>query len=405
MIKVAVFFGGDSVESDISVITGIGALSSLDASKYDGIAVYVRDNKFWVVESRKALSVSTYTKFNKSDFKEIYISNKRFVYAKSKFKEKVINIDVALLCMHGGVGENGGLQGVLETFGIPYTSTDIARSAICMDKTLTHENMTKIGVKNVNYKLIDDKVTEEQVGKIFEEFNCNVVVKPNSLGSSVGVQAVSDSKQIYKAIQNALRYDKYALIEQKVDNLIEFNCAAILSNGEILISDVDIPVRSKEILDFGDKYLIFDGKAKQGKFEIPTDLRKMIVKTTKLVYEQLGLFGVVRIDYLYDSVYNELYLNEINTIPGSLAYYLFANGGLDLMDLTDMLITEGIRRYKENFALIKRFDSSLLTLSENSSPKLLQKFHKWYIITILISKIVLYFCQFALCTAFGFGIL
>ena len=89
MIKVAVFFGGDSVESDISVITGIGALSSLDASKYDGIAVYVRDNKFWVVESRKALSVSTYTKFNKSDFKEIYISNKRFVYAKSKFKEKV----------------------------------------------------------------------------------------------------------------------------------------------------------------------------------------------------------------------------------------------------------------------------------------------------------------------------
>lgn len=376
MLKVAVFFGGDSVESDISVITGIGALSSLDASKYEGVAVYVRDRKFWVVDPRHALSVSTYSKFNKANFKEVFISDKRLVYAGTKFKKKYLNIDVALLCMHGGVGENGGLQGVFETFGVPYTSTDITRSAICMDKTLTHENTLKIGVKNVNYKVIDDTVTEEQINKIFEEFNCNVVVKPNSLGSSVGVQAVSDSKKIYKAIQNALRYDKHALIEQKVDNLIEFNCAAVLSNGEIIVSDVDVPVRSKDILDFGDKYLIFDGRGKQEKFDIPNELRKNIVKITKQVYEQLGLFGVVRIDYLYDSVYNELYLNEINTIPGSLAYYLFVSGGLDLTDLTDILISEGIKRYKANVALIKRFESCLLTLSENSSPKLLQKFHK-----------------------------
>ncbi len=98
--------------------------------------------------------------------------------------------------------------------------------------------------------------------------------------------------------------------------------------------------------------------------------------TTKKVYKELGLFGVVRIDYLYDSVYEELYLNEINTVPGSMAYYLFAGVGIDMMDLTDILIESAFARYKENKALIKRFDSSLLTLSENTSPKLLQKFHK-----------------------------
>ncbi len=278
--------------------------------------------------------------------------------------------------MHGGIGENGGLQGLLEACDIPYTSTDIARSAICMDKTLTHIFLTKIGVNNVKYQLVDDKVTEEEVNEIFEQFDGNVVVKPNSLGSSVGVQAVSDSKQIYKAIQNALRYDKFALIEQKVDNLVEFNCAGICSEGQVIVSGVDIPVRSKEILDFGDKYLMFDGKAKQEKFDLSINLKKIIMETTRKVYEQMGLYGVVRIDYLYDKVSEQLYLNEVNTIPGSMAYYLFADCGMDLMDITDMLIVSAIKRYKQNKALIKRFDSSLLTLSENSSPKLLQKFHK-----------------------------
>lgn len=376
MLKVAVFFGGDSVESDISVITGIGALSALDSSKYQGIAVYVRDNKFWIANEQKALSVGIYSKFNKANFKQVYVSNKRLVFAKSKFKEKYIDIDIALLCTHGGNCENGGLQGLLEINDIPYTSTDIARSAICMDKSLTHIFATKIGVKNVNYTLVNDKITEEGIEEIFNQFNKNVVVKPNSLGSSVGVQAVNDSKQIYKAIQNALRYDKYALIEQKVDNLVEFNCAAVHRGKEILLSDVDIPVRSKEILDFEDKYLMFNGKAEQEKFELTSALKKQILQTTKKVYDELGLFGVVRIDYLYDSAINELYLNEINTIPGSMAYYLFASCGIDLMDLTDILIEAGLARYKENKALIKKFDSSLLTLSENSSPKLLQKFHK-----------------------------
>lgn len=352
------------------------ALSSLDAAKYDGIAVYVRDNKFWVAADQKALSVGVYSKFNKSNFKEVYISNKRLVFANKRFKEKAVDIDVALLCMHGGIGENGGLQGLLEACDIPYTSTDIARSAICMDKTLTHIFLTKIGVNNVKYQLVDDKVTEEEVNEIFEQFDGNVVVKPNSLGSSVGVQAVSDSKQIYKAIQNALRYDKFALIEQKVDNLVEFNCAGICSEGQVIVSGVDIPVRSKEILDFGDKYLMFDGKAKQEKFDLSINLKKIIMETTRKVYEQMGLYGVVRIDYLYDKVSEQLYLNEVNTIPGSMAYYLFADCGMDLMDITDMLIVSAIKRYKQNKALIKRFDSSLLTLSENSSPKLLQKFHK-----------------------------
>lgn len=376
MVKVAVFFGGDSVESDISVITGIGAMSSLDSSKYQVIAVYIRDNKFWLVDSSKSLSVGIYTKFNKAYFKEVYVTDKRLVYAGTKFKEKSVSIDVALLCTHGGIGENGGLQGLLEANDIPYTSTDIARSAICMDKALTHIYLTKIGVKNVNYLLVDDKITEDGVQEIFKQFNNNVVVKPNSLGSSVGVQAVTDSKQIYKAIQNALRYDKLALIEQKVDNLVEFNCAAVLSGNEIILSDVDIPVRSKDILDFGDKYLMFDGKAKQEKFDLTSALKKEIMDTTKKVYKELGLFGVVRIDYLYDSVFEELYLNEINTVPGSMAYYLFAGVGIDMMDLTDILIESAFARYKENKALIKRFDSSLLTLSENTSPKLLQKFHK-----------------------------
>lgn len=376
MRKVAVFFGGDSVESDISIITGIGALSALDVSKYQPIAVYMRDNRFFVVDSAKALSVSTYLKQNAAHFKEVYVTARKLVYADSKFKKKYVDIDVAVLCNHGGIGEAGGLQGLLEANDIAYTSTDIARSAMCMDKELTHIIATKIGVSNVDYRVVDASVTEDEVQKIFEEFGESVVVKPNSLGSSVGVSAVSEGKQLFKAIQTSLRYDKKVLIERRVENLVEFNCACVADGDELIVSDVDIPCRSKDILDFDDKYLIFEGKAQQDKFVPSLALKQQVKDITQQVYKQMELFGVVRIDYLYDSESEELYMNEINTIPGSLAYYLFAGMGLDMVDLTDILITAAIKRYKEGKALIKKFDSSLLALQQNSSPKLLQKFRK-----------------------------
>lgn len=378
MLKVAVFFGGDCVESDISVITGIGATSALNSEKYKPYCVYIKNNKFWLVNENKALNVSTYTKFNKKNFSEVLISDKKLIFKSKNLLKKQLNIDVALLCTHGGLGENGGLQGLLESADIPYTSSDIARSAICMDKMLTHLYMSKIGIKNVRYQIVNDKINEKGVQKIFNEFEKDVVVKPNSLGSSVGVQAVKDSKEIFKAIQNALRYDNFALIEKRVDNLIEFNCAVLKTNKGLVISDIDIPLRSKEVLDFDDKYMMFDGanSLPKRKYEISDKLKKQIITCTRKAYLELGLFGVVRIDYLYDEKKEELYLNEINTIPGSMAYYLFAERGLDLTDITDILIEQALRRDKEKKLLIKKFDSSLLTLSENSSPKLLQKFHK-----------------------------
>lgn len=378
MLKVAVFFGGDSVESDISVITGVGALSALDVNKYKPYAVYIRDNKFWLVDEEKALNVSVYAKQDKKHFKEVYISNKKLVLAGNALRKKKIDIDVALLCAHGGLGENGGLQGLLEANDIPYTSTDIASSAICMDKDLTHKYLSKIGIKNVKYQVVTEKANQKGLEKIFKSFGEKVIVKPNSLGSSVGVQAVSDDKHFFKAIQNALRYDSLVLAEQKVENLIEFNCACMKDEKGLIISDIDIPVRSKDILDFQDKYMLFEGteNLKKSDYKISDKLRKLIISTTRKAYVELGLFGVVRIDYLFDSESEELFLNEINTIPGSLAYYLFANRGLDLTDITDILIKQAIARYEAKKALIKKFDNSLLTLAENTSPKLLQKFHK-----------------------------
>lgn len=377
MLKVAVFFGGDSVESDISVITGVGALSSLNIDKYKPYAIYVKDNRFWLVPEEKALCISTYTNDNKKNFKEVYISNKKLVYA-NKWSKKTIQIDVALLCTHGGLGENGGLQGLLEANDIPYTSTDIASSAICMDKDLTHKYLSKIGIKNVKYKIVTEKANQKGLEMIFKELGGKVIVKPNSLGSSVGVQSVLDDKQFFKAIQNALRYDNFVLVEQKVENLVEFNCACLQGEKGLIISDIDIPVRSKDILDFQDKYMMFEDyeKLKKNTYQINDKLKKLIISTTRKAYVELGLFGVVRIDYLFDSEKEELYLNEINTIPGSLSYYLFASRGLDLTDITDILINQAIARQDRKKALIKKFDNSLLTLAENTSPKLLQKFHK-----------------------------
>lgn len=313
MLTVALFYGGRSYEHEISILTAI-QIGTFFSDKYKILPVYMKNGSLYVKKNFR--SFSSY--INKTKDKKAIFSEGGL-----KIGQHFVSVDCALIATHGGEGEDGTLSALLEYYSIPYTACDMASSHICMDKVLTKERL-----KNLGFNVVNDWNGVD--------FPC--ILKPTVLGSSIGISIADDEKSLIKAKQNAECFGKY-IIEPFLNDAIELNCAVVLKDGEIVSSEVEKPLHKGKYLDFDDKY-------RKGEREIPAkisdELRERIRKISIEVYQKLDLFGVVRIDYLLSG--DELFINEINTIPGSLSYYLFSAIGLDFSKLINVLIEEGIKR-------------------------------------------------------------
>ncbi|NCA67435.1 MAG: ATP-grasp domain-containing protein [Clostridia bacterium] len=330
MKTIAIFYGGRSYEHDISIITAIQAMTYIDNYKYRIIPVYMKDGKLYAVKyPQKFMS---YIEFNGA---------KQYGFINGGLKRGIIKIavDCALLCTHGGEGENGILEGVLEYYNIPHTAPDSAMSAVGMNKWISKAVFDKLGAATVPGALSEDIETISKLGY-------PVIVKPVTLGSSIGIEIAHDESELNNALNIAKFYDDSIIVERVVADRMELNCAAFLNDGRIIVSAIEKPVTWQEYLTFGDKYNT-SGKVRAEK-ELPAiiseELTNEVKNTTELIYKALKLCGVVRVDYLYSQKEKKLYINEINTIPGSLAYYLFSDNGLTFSKLIDLIIAEGIRR-------------------------------------------------------------
>ena len=375
MRNIAVMYGGDSVESDVSIISATIAMSGLSMADYKAYPIYIRDGKMWLVGGEFAQNLTTYTKTKKGMMKQVILLEGS-LYEKIWWRlKKICDIDCALLATHGGIGENGGVQGLLEYCDIPYTSSGVKGSAICMDKEMTHRLTKLLGISTVKYHVAMENTSASSIEKAFEQLGSDVIVKPNSLGSSVGIANVSDTHALHVAVADAFRYDDKVLIEERVENLIELNCAIVRTIGGLVISDVQAVGFVGDFFDFEEKYINEKSESEHAEI-IPRHVQNKAVLWTRKAYTELDLSGVVRIDYLYDKVSGKLYLNEINTIPGSLAYYLFAGKGLDMTDITREMIECAIISHDKSSKIVKKFSSSILTIRENNASKLLQKIRK-----------------------------
>lgn len=313
MFTVALFYGGRSYEHEISILTAI-QIGTFFPDNYKIVPIYMRDGVMYLKKNFR--SFSSYLN-NTKDKKAIFTEHGL------RIGRRFVSIDCALVATHGGEGEDGTLSALLEYYSIPYTSCDMASSHICMDKSLTKEKLKTLGFN----------VVKEWNGV---DFPC--ILKPTVLGSSIGISIADNEESLIKAKKNAECFGRY-IIEPFLNDAIELNCAVVLKNGEVVSSEVEKPLHKGKYLDFDDKY-------RKGEREIPAkisdELREKIRKLSVDVYQKLDLFGVVRIDYLLSR--NELFINEINTIPGSLSYYLFSAIGLDFSKLINVLIQEGIKR-------------------------------------------------------------
>lgn len=359
--NVCVFYGGRSVEHDISIITAIQAINNIDAIKYNIYPLYIKNQRIYLMDNY--CDIHAYTDFNPKLYRQVIIFNSRiFIIKKNKLKE-FIKPHSALICCHGGLGEGGGLQGMLEYNDIPYTSSDILGSSIGLDKLAQKMIFNDLGIKTIPYIVIDNikSLNKENISNIYVQLGDKLIIKPSTLGSSIGISVAYDSKQLVKGVELALMYDDKALIEPLVDIMGEYNCAIYKKEDNFCISNVEKVLRHNDYLTFEDKYIEGDKSGMSGMkreiFHTDNEITKNIKSITDMVYKALSLKGIVRIDYIVD-MDNNIYLNEINTIPGSLSFYLFNQPYMEV--LTD-IIEQSIKDKELKYNKITSFNTSFLT--------------------------------------------
>lgn len=381
-IKVGVLFGGDSVEHEVSIITALQAMENIDEEKYEIIPIYIsKERHFYTGACLRDMETFKYFDSMKRYTKEVTftrIGNTVYLQkVKGIFGRNVTDIDVAFPIVHGKGVEDGSIAGYLETLGLPVVGPNILSAAIGQDKVTFKEVLKANNIKVTKYIWFYDYEYDQNRSEIIkkaEELKYPLIIKPASLGSTIGISVAHDREELEKSIEEAFEYERKILIEEMIPNLLELNCA-VLGNYEYMETSLIAKMKMRhEVLTFEDKYL---GNGKKGaqksakggmsnsEFEVPADISKemteKIYKISKDVYKALNLKGVCRIDYLVNEKTNEIYVNEPNTIPGSLSFYLYKPKGKEYKELTDELIKTAIKDYKHEKQKTSSFSSNILS--------------------------------------------
>lgn len=378
-IKVGVIFGGETVEHEVSIISAIQAMKNLDKSKYEVIPIYISKDRVWYT-GRMLNDVEVFKDFsNLSKFaKKVVLTKKddKFVLMQTSglFKSVVTDVDIILPVVHGNNVEDGTLAGYLDTVGIPYANSHVLGSALGQDKVVMKQVLESCNIPIVKYTWFFDNEYLEKKDEILnniDKLGYPVVVKPATLGSSVGINYVKNKDEIESAIDEAINYDTKVVVEKAVENLVEVN-SSVLGNYEYQrVSPLEEVMGLDEILSFADKYLSNAKKTGSGSkgmasasriipARISKELTEDIKETSKKVFKIFNFSGVCRIDYLIDKKTNKFYVNEPNTIPGSLAFYLWKEDHLKYSELLDEIINIAIRDYKNKSKKVRSFNSNIL---------------------------------------------
>ena len=376
-IKVGVIYGGKTVEHEVSIISAVQAMNSMDTEKYDIVPIYVAKDNTWYTD-KMLMDINLYKDFEdlKRYAKKVSLCKKNGEYylinTNKSFRKDVEKIDVAFPIVHGNNAEDGSIQGLLEFIGIPYVGSRVLGSALGQDKIVMKQVFGAVGLPIVDYVWFFDNeylLDNTKIKKDIKKLGYPVIVKPATLGSSVGITFVKTEKELDNAITEAIKYDSKVVVEKAVENLLEVNCS-VLGNYEMQeTSMIEEVMGADEFLTYRDKYL---GNAKGSKSKgmastnriIPARISKKMTEEVediaKKAFKALNLSGVCRIDFLINKKTNDIFINEPNTIPGSLSFYLWEPKGKPYKELLDDLITLAIKDYKNRNKKVYSFDTNIL---------------------------------------------
>lgn len=391
-IRVGVFFGGKSVEHEVSVISGLQAYNAFDRDKYEPIAIYItKDNELYTGEAVSDIAnYKNIPELLKKSTRVFFMCEQGKVeliqYPVKKFGNSIVaQIDVAFPVVHGANVEDGCLQGFLRHYNIPFAGCDVMASAVTMDKyvmktVLKDNDILVLDCVTLNVREYQSDETAA-MNKVENRIAYPVIVKPVNLGSSVGIKVAKDKEQLREALEYAFTFGAKVLVERAIMNLREINCAVLGDYEEAEASECEEPISSDEILSYEDKYVAGSKSGSEGmrtaKRELPANLtperreeiRQMAVKT----FQVLNCNGVSRIDFMIDQDTDKVYVNEINPIPGSLAFYLWEALGKPYAELLDDMVKLALKRQREEKSMMTSFDSNILQSANLSGAKGVKK--------------------------------
>jgi len=368
-INLGVIFGAKSAEHEVSIVTTFQAWEWINREKYNPYLIYISpDNQGFLCPELKKSDYNTF-------IKKVLEKNRKVSFVPSGIKleglwEKKIKIDAALLLMHGAYGEDGRIQGMLDFLGIPYTGSGVLGSALGMDKVAMKDVFCKLKLPVVNYLWFWDKEfrknEKEIILEIEKKLGYPVFVKPARGGSSIGVTKVERRKDLKEAIKKTSCFDHKILVEEGIEGGVDINCA-VMGGYEPVVSVCEQPISEDKFLSFKEKYLK-GGKAKGMAglsriipAPIPPKIAEEIRDMTKVIFKELDCWGMARMDFLYQPKKKKFFPNEINTIPGSLAFYLWEASGIKPSQLIDKMISLAFERKREIEKLTYTFKSKILS--------------------------------------------
>lgn len=368
---VGVFFGGRSTEHEISIISANQAINAFNPDKYEIVPIYISKEGRWYT-GENLLTLSNYrnipdllTKVREVYMRPVYGDFNLYSVKKPFFGSDIVKtLDLAVPVLHGTNVEDGRFEGVLETIGLPYAGCNTLASANGMDKITMKMILRADGIPVVDYVWFTDRrwaaERDEIIARVEKELGYPVIVKPADLGSSIGIGAAHDRAQLIEKVDNAARFSRRLIVEHMVTALREINCAVLGDADEYETSVLEEPIKADEILSYGDKYMGGGMHAAKKKIpaELPADLEKECKRLAGETFRVLGCHGVSRVDLIVDGDTGKAYVNEINTIPGSLSYYLWEAGGLSFEGLMDRLVKLALKRRRDS-------ESKTFTFSQN----------------------------------------
>lgn len=368
MLNVGILFGGESVEHDVSILSAMQVIKAIDQNKYQIIPLYIT-KKGELLTGKRFKEIATFKnefKIKKREYVNLmYFNDQGYLsFPFQKFKKR-LKIDLILPIVHGKGVEDGNISGFLEILKIPHSSPKIMGASIAQDKEFTKIVLESMNIKTVPYEVLYNDNYQ------FTNHDFPKIIKPARLGSSIGIKKVNSQQECTEAIKEAFRYDEKVIVEQALTNFKEYSIAIYFRKEELVVSDIEELILQEDIYKFTDKYE--RGNKGETNHIIPAKINKKLEEKIKeigrRIYEKLELSGIVRIDFLYDLAKKELYVNEINTIPGSLAFYLFKDQNISFTKLIDDLIKQTLINKEKKKNYISSFESNILNRNTLSMKK------------------------------------
>lgn len=362
--NIGVFFGGRSTEHEISVISANQAINAIDKSKYDVTPVYITKDGKWftgapLLELKNFRDIPALLKQCEPVYMRPIFGDYNLYYTtpKGMFGKKTVDckLDVVIPVLHGANGEDGTFEGIMDSIGIPYAGCDTLSSANGMDKITMKMILRENIIPVVDYLWFTDRQwfakRDELIGNVESQLGYPVIVKPANLGSSIGIGCARNRNELIEKVDDASRYAARIIVEHMVEQLQEINCSVLGDCDEFETSVLEEPIKSTDILSYTDKYMGgtkgtkgMQASAKKIPADLPADMTAEIKRLAGETFRVLSCHGVSRVDVIVDKATGKIYVNEINTIPGSLSFYLWEATGLTFDKLMDKLVSLAVKR-------------------------------------------------------------